>query len=214
MRLLPVAAIAAATLAPAAASAFDLPSVPSTFRGFRVEGDIGGDRWQALGDHKNKLGFGGTVGFDGTFADKIVVGAEASYWQSRGFSELCAGGLNGGTVCDKSFQEVGAAFRAGYLVTPQLLIFGKGGLAVNEQRKSFNPTSNLFYVNGMVVGPEQPYYRHEQYYGYQVGGGVEYSLPAFGSVPPLYVNVQYVRSNYDTHTMRQRVMAGIGFRFK
>jgi outer membrane immunogenic protein len=209
MRALLFAALSATAVSAAPAYAFDLSSVPTSFRGFRVEGNVGGDRWQALGEHNTKLGFGGTIGFDGVIADRIVVGAEGSYWRAKGFNDVRASGLNGGVVDDKSFEEYGAAFRAGYLVTPKLLIFGKGGLAVNEQRKSFNPTSNLYYVNGAIVGPEQSYYRHENYYGYQAGGGVEYSL-----TPMFYADVQYVYSNYDTHTSRQRVMGGVGIRFK
>lgn len=210
-----IVAFAAAALAASSAQAFDLSSANTSFRGFRIEGNIGGDRWQALGDHNTKLGFGGTVGFDGVIYDKIVVGAEGSYWQAKGFTENSAGGLNGGSVADKSFQEYDGAFRAGYLVTPNILVFGKGGIAVNEQRKRFDPSGSLFYSNGQIVGPEQGYYRHENYYGYQVGGGVEYTLPQLGSFNlPLYVNAQYVYSNFDTHTSRQRVMAGIGIRFK
>lgn len=198
-----------ATAAAVPAQAQMLPDVQTSFRGFRLEGNIGGDRWQALGERNTKLGFGATIGFDGVIADRVVIGAEGSFWRAKGYTDTHAAGLNGGQVDDKSFEEYGSAIRAGYLVTPQLLVFGKGGLAVNEQRKSFTPTSNLFYVNGEVVGPEQPYYRHENYYGYQVGGGVEYSLTSM-----VYADVQYVYANYDTHTSRQRVMAGVGLRFK
>lgn len=203
-----LAATALATFGAVPAHAFDL-GIPSSFRGFRIEGNVGGDRWQALGNHNDKFGYGGTIGFDGVFADRFVVGAEGSFWRANNYTENCAGGLNGGTVCDKSFEEYGSAIRAGVLVTPKLLVFGKGGLAVNEQRKRFDPSSNLFYVNGQVVGPEQPYYRHENFYGFQAGGGVEYSI-----TPMFYGDVQYVYSNFDTHTIRQRVMAGVGVRFK
>lgn len=208
MRAFFLAALSAAAFA-MPAQAQILPDVSNSFRGFRLEGNIGGDRWQALGEKNTKLGYGATFGFDGVFADRIVVGAEGSFWRANNYTSTHRAGLNGGLVDDKSFEEYGAAIRAGYLVTPKLLVFGKGGLAVNEQRKSFNPSSNLFYVNGQIVGPEQSYYRHENYYGYQAGGGVEYSL-----TPMFYADVQYVYSNYDTHTSRQRVMGGVGIRFK
>ena len=45
--------------------------------------------------------------------------------------------------------------------------------------------------------------------GYQVGGGVEYSLTKM-----FYVSGQYVYSRYDNHTARQRAMFGAGIRFK
>ena len=209
MRLSRIALLAAAVLSAEAASAFDLADVPTSFRGFRIEGNAGGDRWEALGRHRTKFGYGATAGFDGLIYDRVVIGVEGSYWRSNHYTEICAPGLNGGSVCDKSFEEYGAAVRAGYLVTPKLLLFAKGGYANNEQRKSFNPSGSRFYVNGQIVGPEQPYYRHQGYSGYQVGAGAEYSITNL-----VYANVQYVYSNFETHTLRQRVMGGIGIRFK
>ena len=191
------------------ANAASAQSNPTAFRGIRIEANAGGDRFQALGRHRDKFGYGGTIGFDGVLYDKFVLGAEGTYWRSNKFSELCGGGINGGQVCTKSFQEYGTAVRAGYLVTPQILVFGKGGVVYNEQRKAFNATNSLFYTNGRIVGPERSYYQHDSFHGYQVGGGVEYSLNDM-----VYGDVQYVYSNYDSHTLRQRVMAGVGVRLR
>ncbi|UAK23161.1 outer membrane protein [Sphingomonas nostoxanthinifaciens] len=208
MRTSTLLGLLAAVAAAPAAQAFDF-GMPSTFRGFRVEGNVGGDRFQSQAIHTDKFGYGGTAGFDGVFADRIVVGAEASYWTANKGSENNSAGLNGGLVHDKSFEEFGGAIRAGYLITPKLLIFGKGGYVNSEQRKSFNPTTNLFYVNGNIVGPERGYYNHIHTDGFQGGGGVEYSLTDM-----FYVNAQYVYSGYADHTARQRIMAGAGVRFK
>jgi hypothetical protein len=46
----------------------------TSFRGFRAEAQVGGDRFQALGDHKTKVSWGGALGFDGQIGDKIIVG--------------------------------------------------------------------------------------------------------------------------------------------
>ena len=189
-------------------SAFDL-AMPTTFRGFRVEANGGGDRFQSEGVHKDKFGYGATVGFDGVLAERIVVGAEASYWRASSWSENNTSGLNGGIVHHKAFQEYGGAIRAGYLITPKLLVFGKGGYVSNEQRKSFIPTNNLFYVNGRIVGPERPYYNHVNADGFQAGGGAEYSLTDL-----VYVDAQYVYSGYNDHSARQRVLVGVGVRLK
>ncbi len=186
----------------------------SEFRGFRAEGDIGYDRFQSEGTHRNKLGYGATVGFDGVIADKIVIGPEASYWRANDWTENCTSGINGGSVCRTSFEEYGAAVRVGYLITPSLLVFGKGGYVSNEQRKRFDATSNLYYVNGQIVGPETSYYNHGRTDGYQFGGGVEYSLTQLSLPLPIYVSGQYVYANYNDHTARQRAMLGIGVRFK
>ena len=167
----------------------------SSFRGFRAEAQVGGDRFQALGEHKTKVSWGGAAGFDGQIGDKIVIGPEVSYW--HGNDENCAAGVSGGTVCTKSFKEIGAGVRAGYLVTPQILVYAKGGYVNNEQRKAFTGTAT-----------ESGFYDHYHSDGYQVGGGVEYSLTHM-----FYVNAEYKLSDYDDHTLRQRALLGAGVRF-
>jgi outer membrane immunogenic protein len=201
MRKMIVAAAAAGAVAMFAQAA-SAQEITSSFRGFRAEANAGGDRFQSQGTHNNSFGYGGTVGFDGVLNDKFVLGAEGSFWRGQGFPENTTAGVRGGTINHKSFEEWGAAFRAGYLVTPQLLVFGKGGYVVNEQRKSFNAPAG-----------ESSYYNHVNTTGYQVGGGVEYSLTQSTLPLPVYVNAQYVYSNYSDHTSRHRVMAGVGVRF-
>lgn len=199
-KIIIAAATAALAFVGTAASAQDMTT---SFRGFRIEGDVGADRFQSQGKNNKKLGYGGTAGFDGQLGDKIVIGAEGSYWRANNWTENCTGGVIGGTVCDKSFAEFGAAVRAGVLVTPDLLVFGKGGYASNEQRKRFDAP----------VG-ETGYYDHGRTDGYQVGGGVEYSLTSYHMPAPLYVSAQYVYSNFADHTARQRALLGVGVRFK
>ncbi|PXA85015.1 hypothetical protein DMC47_38410 [Nostoc sp. 3335mG] len=176
----------------------------TSFRGFRIEGDVGGDRYQAQGTHNNKFGYGGTVGFDGQIG-RVVIGPEASYWRANNWSQNCTGETGGGTLCNKSFEEWGAAVRAGYLVTPQTLVFAKGGYVSNEQRQAFAAPAG-----------GTPFYNHYRTDGYQVGGGVEYTVgdKFSGPLSGLYVSGQYVYSQYDDHTARQRAMLGVGLRFK
>jgi outer membrane immunogenic protein len=172
----------------------------TSFRGIRIEGDVGADRFNSQGRHNTKLGYGATVGFDGQIGQRIVIGAEGSYWRANDWTQNCAG-VTGGSVCQKSFEEWGAAVRAGYLVTPQFLVFGKGGYVNNEQRKLVD-----------VTPAAGSYYDHFRTDGYQYGGGVEYDLANMRF--PVYLNVQYVRSVYNDNTHRQRVMAGVGIHFK
>lgn len=204
MRKITLAAAALAAVSSYAASAQDSTfGTETSFRGFRAEANAGWDRFQSQGTHDSKFGYGGTIGFDGMIGDKVVIGPEASYWRGSGFPENTTAGVNGGTINHKSFEEWGGAIRAGYLVTPQLLAFAKGGYVVNEQRKAFNAPAG-----------QQSYYNHVNTTGYQAGGGVEYTLTD-GTFPvPLYVNAQYVYSDYSDHTSRHRVMAGVGVRFK
>jgi len=174
----------------------------TSFRGVRIEGNVGGDRFQSEGNHNHKFGFGGTVGFDGTLGERFVIGAEGSFWKPGSGNENSSD-LGGGLRIDhKAFEEWGAAVRAGYLVSPQFLVFGKAGYVNGEQRKR-------------LVGPagETLVYDHYRADGYQVGGGAEYTLTPNSSVP-VYVNAQYVYSNYHGNSGRQRLMAGVGVRFK
>jgi outer membrane immunogenic protein len=177
--------------------------ISTSFRGIRIEGNAGGDRFQSQGVHNDKFGYGGTVGFDGVIGDKIVIGPEGSYWRANDWSENCTGSIARGSLCHKSFEEWGAAVRVGYLVSPRFLVFGKGGYVNNEQRKRFDAPAG-----------QASFYDHFRTDGYQVGGGVEYTVSDTALPVPVYVNAQYVYSQYHDHTSRQRVMGGIGIRFK
>lgn len=201
MRSMLLVAVAAIGLSATAANAQDTTSSNGTsFRGIRVEANVGGDRFQSEGVHNDKFGFGGTIGFDGQIGDRIVIGAEGNYWRANDWTENCTAN-SGGTFCHKSSDEYGAAVRAGVLATPQLLIFAKGGYVNNEQRRRLDTPTGGFYETFNTSG-------------YQVGGGVEYSLTGEQTRMPVYANVQYVYSQYDNHSSRQRVMAGVGVRFK
>lgn len=204
MRVYLLAGLLGVMLTPQAAFA----QVDTAFRGFRIEGNVGGDRFKAEGDKKTKLGYGGTAGFDGVIADKIVVGAEGSYWRPNNGTSACTG-FGGGLLCQRSSHELGAAVRVGYLITPALLVFGKGGYVNDSQRNSFLSSSGLYYVNGNIVGPGYSASRRDHVDGYQAGGGIEYSL-----TPMFFVSGQYVYSRYDDNTSRMRAMGGVGIRFK
>ena len=167
----------------------------TSFRGFRAEIQGGGTRFQSQGQHDDKLSWGGAVGFDGVIAQKFVVGPEFGYWHGRG--ENVTAGVNGGTIAHKSFQELNASIRAGYLVRPNILVYGIGGYVDNEQRKAYSGTAT-----------EAGFYNHFHTVGYQLGGGAEYSI-----TPRFYTGLGYRYNNYNDHTISQRVFASAGVRF-
>lgn len=173
----------------------------TTFRGIRVEANAGWDRFQSEGTNNEKFGYGATVGFDGTIAERFVIGAEGSYWRANKWTENCSTPPGANNVCRKAFEEWGAAVRAGVLATPDLLIFAKAGYVNSEQRKRISSP-----------GGAQLVYDHYRSDGYQVGGGAEYTLTQTSI--PVYVNAQYVFSDYHGHSSRHRVMGGIGIRFR
>jgi outer membrane immunogenic protein len=197
-KIFPVA-LAAACVIGSGAYAQDTSNTGSSngtsFRGFRAEVQAGGDRFQSQGTHDHNVAFGGAIGFDGLIGDRIVVGPEFTYWRGRG--ENNTPGINGGTVSHKSFNELGAGVRAGYLVTPKLLAYATGGYVNDEQRKAYSGTTS-----------ETGFYDHVHTDGYQLGGGVEYSL-----TDRFYTGVGYRYSNYADNSARQRLFLSAGVRF-
>ncbi|HEY0269723.1 MAG TPA: outer membrane beta-barrel protein [Sphingomonas sp.] len=204
MRNLKNAAIAALTVTAFADTAASAQS--SSFRGFRIEGNAGYDWAHSEGNHNSKFAYGGSAGFDGVIANRIVVGPEFTYWHpNKSGNTVVTPGDLGGTVYHQQRDQLSGDIRVGYLVTPDFLIFGKGGYVSEAQRKLF-----------VAPAGQTSYYNRGHADGYQYGGGVEFTLhDKFSSVPGgLYVSAQYVRSQFDNHTADNHAMGGIGFRFK
>ena len=175
-------------------------------RGLRIEANAGGDRYNSSNTHRTKFGYGATIGADAEI-NRFVLGVEGSYWRESKEPVNCLTG-GAGTFCNLTGRELGAAVRAGYEVAPGFLLFGKAGLVRDKQRNVFTSAGGLFVVNGQIVpGPPSTDTRFTES-GYEVGGGLEYS---FGG--HFYADGQYVYSRYRNHTARNRLMAGLGYRF-
>lgn len=205
MRKIIMAAVAAACIVPAAVQAQDNVAPVNTagsFGGFRIEGNIGWDKQQSFGTNNEKLGYGGSAGFDGNLTDRIIVGPEVSYWRpNNGRNPVVA--PDGGVV--KQGRDMwGAAVRIGFRVTPDLIVFGKGGY-VNQAQRTFLtlPDGNAGRLSSHADG-------------YQAGGGFQFAPnDRFSFVPAnVYVSGQYVYSNFSNHTVDQHAMAGVGIRFR
>lgn len=208
MKKLVIAALAAATLIPVAAQAQEAEVAaqaqavePGSLAGFRVEGNLGWDQQKAFGNTNEKLGYGGSAGWDGNVTSRIVVGPEVSYWRpNKGRNDVVS---DNGLVTERGGDMWAGAVRVGVRATPDLLIFGKGGYVNQSQRTYLTTSTGVARTSDHVDG-------------YQVGGGLQYS-PAdkFSFVPAnVYVSAQYVYSRFDNHTSDQHAMGGIGFRFR
>ena len=77
-----------------------------------------------------------------------------------------------------------------------------------RQREVFTSAGGLFYVNGQFVAAPPSSDARFREDGYELGGGVEFSLSRH-----FYADAQYVHSRYRNRTFRNRVMAGLGYRF-
>lgn len=176
-------------------------------RGFRVEANAGTDRFHSADTRRSKFGYGATIGADVSIS-RLVLGVEGSYWRDSGKITNCLTG-GAGTFCSTSGQrELGAAVRAGFAITPQLLAFGKVGYVSDRQREIFTSSGQTFYVNGQfVAGPPSSDLKFDES-GYDVGGGLEYTFQNH-----VFADAQYVHARYRNRNSRDRAMLGVGYRF-
>jgi outer membrane immunogenic protein len=173
------------------------------FRGFRVEGQVGLSQFNAVGGHKSKIGFGAAAGADFDLGGGFVLGAEGTFWTTRADVNK----VDGAGVADvKTFEEWGIAARAGFLVTPSTLVYGKLGWVTDEQRKRFTPFvgtcgGNACQFPGFDTGARQAH-------GYVWGAGLN---QYFGN--NLYVSAEGRYSRYNNHTHMVTGLIGVGFAF-
>lgn len=205
MRNIVLAAAAIMSLSSVAQAQDATSDSTSSFRGFRIEGNAGYDWAHSEGNKNSKFAYGGSAGFDGQIG-RIVIGPEFSYWHpNKNQNTVVTSNALGGTLYHQQRDQLSGDVRIGYLVTPDFLVFGKGGYVNEAQRR--------FYV--APIG-QTGFYSRGRADGYQYGGGVEFTLhDKFSAMPGgLYVSAQYVRSQFDNHTRDEHAMGGIGFRFK
>jgi outer membrane immunogenic protein len=204
MRKLLLATAAIMSLSSVAQAQDTATGNPTSFRGFRIEGNAGYDWAHSEGSKNSKFAYGGSAGFDGQIGN-IVIGPEFTYWHPNKNQNTVVTSGPAGTLYHEQRDQLSGDVRVGYLVTPDFLVFGKGGYVNEAQRR-------VFVAPGGVAGVSS----RGRADGYQYGGGLEFTLhDKFSSIPGgLYVSAQYVRSQFDNHTHDDHAMGGIGFRFK
>ena len=168
MKTVIFAAIAAACVS-APAFAQDAAPFPGPRAGVTLGYDNAGD--------EDGFAYGVTAGYDLALAPRITGGVEVSL----GDSTVDESGL------DVS-RDLAASLRAGYVLTPRVLAFGKVGYA-----------STRFEFDGDGAGLE----------GVRYGGGLE-----FAATPNTYISAEYQRTEYEQNVGgRDAAMVGVGFRF-
>lgn len=203
---------------PAAAQAEDKP-----FDGPWVEGIIGYDAAKA--EHVERpdgtvrssetvsgFAYGVGAGYDYNLGD-VTLGVEGEYMDSSADSDFgsnFANGLSSGTIDAKRDYYLGA--RVGYVVQPDLLIYGKVGYM-----------DGRFKVDAMGDGIR--YFSNVDSDGVRLGAGVEYALNN-----NLFTKFEYRYSNYGSAEIdfegdipdeelgpidldRHQVMFALGYRF-
>ncbi|MBT0667320.1 porin family protein [Novosphingobium profundi] len=149
----------------AAASLFSVaPAFADTFAGPYVGAEAGWNEDRVRGadtdigdmdlrDNRDAFVGGVYAGYNYKVTPQVVVGAEAGF--DMGADDRLRG--NGNTIDPNYSFDVAA--RAGYLVTPQTLLYVRGGYENMRARVS----------NGLVEG-------HDTFDGWSVGGGVERAI--------------------------------------
>lgn len=165
--------IFAAFAAAAAISAPAFAQDAAPFTGPRVGVIAGYDK--AMGS--DGFSYGISTGYDLAVANRVTFGPEVSFSDSTTKQD----GVH-------ASRDLAASVRLGYVVTPQVLAFGKVG-----------------YANSRVELPVG----HTSLEGVRFGGGLEYSV-----TPNTYISAEYQRTEYeDNFGGRDAGVVGIGFRF-
>ena len=173
-------------------------------RGVRADAQVGIDRFYSEGNNDNHLAYGAALGVDTFVGSNFVLGLEGTFLNSRAENITRDGP---GVAYRKSFEEWGAAIRAGVMTSPSTLFYVKGGFVVNEQRKYFN--ADPVATPGIPVNTAfGDYYNHYRTKGYVVGAGVEQMLGE-----RVYVKAEGRYANYRTNSSRLTGLLGLGVLF-
>lgn len=148
-----------------AATALATPAMANDFTGARVEVTAGVD--DAINNFDaTEVTYGATVGVDFPLGEKVTVGVEA----------------NVDNVFDR--RDIGASARLGYVVTDNVLVYGKAGYA--NYKDAFSRELD----------------------GLRVGGGFEVNVSE-----NTFVGAEYRYSDLEANTGKHGVFARLGLRF-
>ncbi|KPH58128.1 porin family protein [Novosphingobium aerophilum] len=164
-------------LSAALAASFSVPAMAQdteAFTGPRAGVTMGFDKIQ--GDEG--FSYGVNAGYDVAVAPRITVGPEVSFGDSTTDS----------ATTDVS-RDITASLRAGYVVAPKVLAFGKVGYTSTR----FEPVAGGNY----------------SLEGVRYGGGLEYAV-----TPKTYISAEYQRTEYEANFGgRDAAVVGVGMRF-
>lgn len=195
------------------------PVAAQTFTGPRIEGRVGWDgnnisikdqrtfsgRGEfASGSTASDFAIGAEAGFD-VALDKVVVGAYVGYDTGEVDEPDTLRG-----VTFKTGRNITAGARAGFAVTPSVLLYVKGGYSNGRVRPDFLSTATAAQQAAFA-----DFKRNRD--GYHFGGGLEFAV-----TDNIYGRVDYAHHKYDEFQInttdefsydRNVLLGAIGFRF-
>lgn len=200
MRITLIAALMAGTLA-TPAFAQDEPEAtitpaPSSMSGFRVEGLVGWDHTEILGDDQGGVLYGVGIGYDFQAGGAVLsIEAEANDSTNNG----CLTGIVNANdrLCITSGRDLYVGARVGFPVGRNVLLFGKAGY------------TNARYITEYDDSTAGIHDRFGQNLdGIRVGAGAQ-----FGLGRNAYFRTEARYSNYESGGDRGALLGAFGFRF-
>ncbi len=154
--------------------------------------------------NKDGFAYGGQIGYDFRLSPQVVLGAEVDLTGRTGTAQL--DGTSGLEL--KQGRTIAATARLGYLVSPQSLIYVRGGYANARFDIRDATTSISENRDGYQIGAG-----YEQQLTRNVSARIEYAYSRFGNdnLPALAADLgaDAARLKYS----RNAVTAGLNFRF-
>lgn len=161
---------------------------------------IGGVRQDA-----NKSAFAGGVfaGYNALVGQQFVLGGEVGIdW---GGKNIAISPIGGDEV--KAKRDISVVARAGALVTPQTLVYAKGGYANGRYRFSSGDLGMSSNRDGWTLGAGV-----EQAITPNITARIEYSYVNYGNVDDAYRSLGYINAS-DSSMKQNKVMVGAAFHF-
>lgn len=141
--------------------------------------------------------YGANLGYD-LAAGAVRIGPEFEI--SNSTQKTCATQVVAGTQtndCQRSDRDLYAGFQVGYVASPKVMLFAKGGYTNGRFSKKL-ASSTATQAN---------YSAHDRS-GYRLGGGAEYAV-----TPHVYLTGEYRYSRWNDHIHQNQILGGVGYRF-
>lgn len=135
------------------------------------------------------------AGYDFRLTDHIVAGVAVS--AAFGDQQICAAAA-ANRYCVDVGTELSALARAGYVVSPKVMLFGEAGYATAAARAT--------YTNALI--PRRNSIKTGDLSGLQLGLGAEIALSRRS-----YARLTYRYTNYWCGIEQSQLLAGVGLRF-
>ena len=199
--------------------AMSAPASAQNFSGPRVEGRIGWDGTNI--SIKDRRDFGGRGDFSsGSTASDLSIGGEVGFdVEAGGFAFGAYAGADFGEndepfpdrrVTFETGRSLTAGARAGYVITPSVLLYAKGGYSKARITPKFTTGATTAQQAAFANFDRNPD-------GFHVGGGAEFAV-----TEAVYARLDYAHHKYENFDVdpnnefsfrRNQFTGAIGFRF-